>query len=349
MPVHALIPRLTRAAVVALATLLLSSCASDSGWSSAGLDLGRFRELNAFDTLMQRQDRVYRLIAPLLTKNTPLCDSAARPLLGFTAKNRYSYPMELRAAAESRLKLGGALQVVQVLDGSGAQRAGLRRGDVLLAIEGQALPQGAQAETEAARMMAPLMHGASRLSVRLSRGGRTKTFKVPLTPACAFSAEIGNAPHVNAYSDGRRIMLTAGMLDTLSDAEVTAILAREIAHGALGHARIMQMSSTLTGVIDALLPPRPDLTAFAGSAGIRPMEPGLDLEADRVALTMLARAGSDPALLLQTLARLAQTQPATVTSGYTALHPWTTERAAMMQTALSELRQKQPAGKPLLP
>jgi predicted Zn-dependent protease len=193
------------------------------------------------------------------------------------------------------------------------------------------------------------MRSAARLEVRVSRNGTTKTFKVPLTPACAFSAEIGNAPHVNAYTDGHRIMVTAGMLDTLSDAELTAILARELAHGTLGHARLMQMTSTLAGVIDALLPLRPDLAGFAGSAGIRPMDPALDQEADRVALYMLARASRDPALLPRTLARLAQYPPATVTSGYSAIHPWTAERAALMQTTVAELRQKQTSGQPLLP
>lgn len=343
--------RTVRAAITVLATLLLSSCASDPGRLTGGAPaiLARYNTEQAFDTLLRRQDRVYHVITPLLVKTTALCKSSARPLLGFTAKNRHSYPAELRAAVESRLKLSEPLQVLQVLDGSGAMRAGIRRGDVLQSIGGQALPQGAQAETEAAKLLQPLMRNAAELELTLLRDGKPVTVRVPFTLACAFAVEVGNAPHVNAYTDGRRILVTAGMLDVLSDAELSIILAREIAHGALRHARLTQTTSTIAAVIDALLPLRPDLSAFAGSAGIKPMDAKLDQEADRVALYMLARAGLDPTLAPRTLDKLALAYPQTITSSYTALHPWTGERASLMQATLDEIRQKQSAKKPLLP
>lgn len=301
------------------------------------------------DTLTARQDRVYKILAPLIARNAVLCKTSARPLLGFTAKNRYSFPAELRAAAESRLQLGESLQVMQVLEGSGAMRAGVRRGDVLGSIEGQTLPKGAQAETEAAKLIAPMLRNVAEVSVTVQRNGKPLTLTVPLTTACAFTVDIGNAPQVNAYADDRRILVTTGMLDALSDQELAVVLARAIAHNVQQHARAMQMRATLSGVIDALLVPRPDPAAFAGSAGLRPMEDKLDQEADRIALYMLARAGLDPAMAISTLEQLAQSHPATVTNGYTALHPWTSERAALMRSTLAEIRQKQAGKKALVP
>lgn len=340
----------TRAGLGILAACLLASCASDLGRAGAGATAqSRLNAEQALEAQVRRQDRVYRVIAPLLVKNTALCKTVARPLLGFTAKNRYSYPNELRGAAESRLMLGDALQVLQVLEGSGAMRAGIRRGDVLKSIEGQPLPLGAQAESEAAKIVLPLMRNASELSVSLSRNGEPITLQVPLTPACALTVEVGNAPHVNAYSDGRRILITAGMLDVMSDTGLAVILAREVAHTTLRHARTMQMASTLAGVIDALLAVRPDLGSFAGSAGIRPMDPQLDQEADHLALYLLARAGFDPVAAVPTLHKLAQAYPPGVANGYTAIHPWTDERAALMHSTLAEIRRKQLARKPLLP
>lgn len=301
------------------------------------------------DALLARQDRVYHLVAPLIVKNAVLCKASARPLLGFTAKNKYSYPSDLRPAAERRLKLGDTLQVMQVLDGSGAMRAGVRRGDLLQAIDEQPLPQGAQAETEAARMLAPLLKNASEVEIAVLRSGSPLKLKVPLTTACAFTVDIGNAPQVNAYSDGRRILVTVGMLDALPDAELTVILAREMAHNVQQHARAMQMRATLAGVIDALAAPKPDLSAFGGSAGIRPMDEKLDQEADRIALYMLARAGQDTSTAIATMERLAERYPATVSNSYTAIHPWTNERSALMRATLAEIRQKQSAKKPLVP
>ncbi|MFM7657356.1 MAG: M48 family metalloprotease [Burkholderiaceae bacterium] len=303
----------------------------------------------AFDQLIAQQDRVYRVIAPLIVKNAVLCKTAARPLLGFTAKNRYSYPAELRDAAIARLGTDEALRIVQVLDGSGAQRAGVQRGDALIAIAGKPIPQGPQAETETARVLAPLLRQTTEVDVALLRNGQPMTLKVALTTACAFTIDIGNAPHVNAYSDGRRIMVTTGLLAELSDQELAVILAREIAHNVQQHAAAMQTRATMAAIIDTLLPPTPDLSGFAGSAGLKPMDEKLDQEADRMALYMLARTGSDLLSAIATLDRLAQRYPATVLNSYTALHPWTGERQRQMRDTLAEIRKKQAGKKPLVP
>lgn len=303
----------------------------------------------AFDQLIALQDRVYRVIAPLIVKNAVLCKTAARPLLGFTAKNRYSYPAELRDAVVARMGADEALRVVQVLDGSGAQRAGVQRGDALIAIAGKPVPQGPQAETDTARVLAPLLRQTTEVDVALLRNGQPITLRVALTTACAFTIDIGNAPHANAYSDGRRIMVTAGLLAELSDQELAVILAREIAHNVQQHAAAMQTRATMAAIIDTLLPPSPDLSGFAGSAGLKPMDEKLDQEADRIALYMLARAGFDSSIAVATLDRLAQRYPATVLNNYTALHPWTVERQRQMRDTLAEIRKKQAGKKPLVP
>ncbi len=79
------------------------------------------------------------------------------------------------------------------------------------------------------------------------------------------------------------------------------------------------------------------------------MDDKLDQEADRIALYMLARAGYAPAAAQRVLQKLAQAYPASVANGYTALHPWTDERANLMRTAMAEIRQKQSAKKVLVP
>lgn len=349
-------------AALSMLPLLLAACSTTSTTSTPPLSTSSPSSVKTpapsrpepvaeqvLDKLLQRQERVYHVVAPLISKNAVLCKTSARPLLGFTAKNLYSFPSDLRSAAAARLKLGDALQVMQVLDGSGAMRAGVRRGDALQSIQGQALPTGPRAETEAAQLIGPLLKNVTDVDVAVLRNGSPLSLKVPLTTACAFTVDIGNAPQVNAYSDGRRIMVTTGMLEALSDQELVVILAREIAHNIQQHAQAMQMRATVSGVIDALLPPKPDLSSFAGKAGIKTMDEKLDQEADRIALYLLARAGANPATAIDTLERLAQRYPATVTSSYTALHPWTVERAALMRSALAEIQQKQKAKKALVP
>ena len=348
-----------RPGIAALLLVLLSACSTPSTKTDStpmpvmrngSSELPRENADPRLLALLASQDRVYRVAAPLITKNAPLCKSSSRPILGFTAKNKYSYPPELARTVESALKLGDTLQVMQVLEGSGAMRAGLRRGDQLQSLQEQPVPRGAQAENEAARVVAPLLKNATEIQVGLLRNGKPITLQVPLTQACAFAIEIGQAAHVNAYADGRRIMLTQGILDFLnSDDELAALLAREIAHNVQRHAVTMKMAATMSGIIDMLLPLSPDLRSFAGSAGLRAFDDKLDQEADRIALYLLARAGYAPEAAQRALQKLAQAYPVSVPNGYTALHPWTDERAALMRSTLAEIRQKQAAKKILVP
>ncbi len=341
------------ASLLLAASLLLSACSTAPVKTVSNAPEQKVQptqEIDALSAVIARQDRIYRVAAPLMVKNAPLCRSFARPLLGFTAKNLFSYPAELAPAAESALKLDDRLRVMQVLDGSGAMRAGIRAGDILQSIQDQPLPLGAQAENDAARLLAPLIKNATDISVVVLRQERAIRLTIPLTAACAFSMEIGNAPQVNAYADGRRIMITRGMLDFLSsDEELAVILAREIAHNILQHAASQQMTATVASMIDALLPLQPDASALASRGGLRPMSTKADQEADRLAMYLLARAGYDPAATERVIGKIAQAYPASQSPTYTALHPWTPERRQSIQTTLSEIRQKQTSKNPLLP
>lgn len=70
---------------------------------------------------------------------------------------------------------------------------------------------------------------------------------VPLTPSCGFRIELGHASNVNAYSDGSRILITQGMmLFTKSDQELAYVIAKEMAHNVLDHAK--SMNNTRAGI-----------------------------------------------------------------------------------------------------
>jgi hypothetical protein len=297
-----------------------------------------------------RQERIYRIAAPLIIKNAVLCRTQARPLLGFTAKNQYSYPHELTAAARQNLGLDERLQVMQILDGSGAIRAGLKRGDILQTIQDLAIPTGPQAEPETARMLSPILKNLSEINITVIRQNQPITVNVPLTLACAFAIDVGNAQHVNAYADGRRILLTRGVLDSFAaDEDVAVIIAREIAHNVLQHAKQQQQMATLSMVIDNLLLFKPDQIAANSSNGIKITPEKMDQEADRLALFILARAGYDIATFTRVMQKLAQTPNSSQALTYLTLHPWTEGRQSVIQATIKEIRQKQSTKKALVP
>ncbi len=339
------------------AALALTACATQAPSGSSGplpavtgsqaVESGEHATLRSLTAL---QDRLYRVTAPILVKNTELCKSNARNLLGFTAKNKYSYSIELASAAESFLGLDERLQVMGVLADSGAAKAGVRTGDKLIAIEGSPIPSGLNAERQAAAILLPLMNKRSTVKLSVARGGTEIPLTVPLTRACAFGVELGNAGHVNAYNDGRRVMLTRGMMKFVqSDTELAYVLAKELAHNSLRHAYKQNIAGTVNAIIENLARVQPDLSAMAGSSGIKAMPQDLDAEADRLALYMLARAGYDIDGAARFWQRLATQYPSSVLNGYTAIHPGTEHRISSIERTVAEIKARQASKRPLLP
>lgn len=302
------------------------------------------------DGIVLRQERIYRIAAPLIIKNAVLCRTQARPLLGFTAKNQYSYPPELAVAAQQSLGLDERLQVKQILDGSGAMQAGLKRGDILQSIQDQRLPTGTQAEPDTARLLSPILKNVTEIKITVVRQSQQITMNVPLTLACAFAIDVGNSQYINAYADGRRILLTRGLLDWLStDEDVAVVIAREISHNVLQHAKQLQQTATLSAMIDGLLVFKPDPSTVNASNGIKVVPEKMDQEADRLALYMLARANYDPTNFSRVLKRLSQAPYASHANSYQTLHPWTEERQNLIVSTLKEIRQKKSTKKVLVP
>jgi hypothetical protein len=300
--------------------------------------------------IVTQQDRLYRVAAPLLVKNTDLCKGNARNLLGFTAKNKHSFSDELSDAAQQLYGMDDRLQVMGVLAGSGAARTGIRVGDKLETVEGNPVPPGPGAERQAATMLAPLIMNGSSVKLTMLRNGVRIPVAVPFTRACAYSIELGNSDNVNAYNDGRRVLITRGMMNfAANDTELAYVLAKEMAHNSLNHARTQRTSGTAGAIIDNLIRVRPDMTAMAGTSGMRPTPQTLDAAADTLALYMLARAGYNVDQAPRFWERLASQYPPSVLNSYTALHPSTAYRLSVMDKILIDVKAKQAERQPLLP
>jgi hypothetical protein len=306
-------------------------------------------QLKALRILTAQQDRLYRVAAPLLVNNAPLCRNFARNLIGFSAKNQYSYSEDYVQAAQA-LGFGEQLQITGVLPDSGASRAGVMRGDLLTSVEGKAMPQGPKAEPDAAAILAPLVAKRTSVKLGLTRAGKSLVASVPLTQACGFGIELGNTDNVNAYADGRRVLVTRGMLNfTRSDTELAYVLAKELAHNALRYPLRMRMTATVGGIIDNLVRISPDTSTLNGSGGVKPMPKDMDVAADTVALYMLARAGYDVQGAHAFWQRLADQYPASVPNGYTAIHPSTAARMATIDRIVGNIHSKVAKKQPLFP
>ncbi|MFC5475069.1 M48 family metalloprotease [Paraherbaspirillum soli] len=298
--------------------------------------------------LVVQQDRLYDVAAPLLVNNAELCRNNARNLLGFTAKTKFSYSAEFIDAATA-MGLTDQLQVAGVLAGSGAARVGLKRGDLLVSIQDKPAPTGADAERKTALMLGALVNGRNSIKVTIARDGNNQPLNVALTRACAFGIELGNTDNVNSYADGRRVLITSGMMKFVqSDDELAYVIAREMAHNTLTHPAKQRITATMSGIIDNLMRLRPDTSSLGGSAGVKPYTQQQDAAADKLALFMVARAGYKIENAAAFWQRLATQYPVTVLNAHTAIHPATAYRLSAIQQAVQDIQAKQAAGAKLV-
>ncbi len=352
------------AATMATATaLLLTGCATQAPQQTGtaprvvertpeapGLNPQMAAAADTLSKMADLQNRLYKVASPLLIQNAELCKGQARNLLGFTAKNRWSYPGDYNEAAHVAFGMDERLQVTSVLAGSGAAKAGLQTGDVLLAAAGKPLPTGQHALSQAGAIFNKIVASQATLPMTVERRESERQLTIPVTRACAFAIELGNADNVNAYADGSRVLVTRGMIHfTRNDEELAYVLAKTMAHNMLGHASAQRNVSTIGSIIDNLKSVTPDTSMLIGSGGIKAMPPEMDAAADRLGLYLAARAGYDIDDADNFWKRLNETHPATVLNGYNANHPALAARLAAIAKAQAEIKADKKAKKPLTP
>ncbi len=304
----------------------------------------QIRELQSW---VGQQKRLYAVAAPLLMSNAALCKRSARNVPAFVVKTRYSYSDELAAAAKSTFGLGEQPQVMLLFPASGAVTSGLLEGDVLLAVGDVKIAPGPNAERDANKVLdAAAQKARAPLTLTIRRLGAPMTVNLGLTRACSYTIELGATDVVNSYTDGRRVMVTRGMLDAVrSDDELAYVLAKEIAQAAL----VRTAAPGMRQVMDRLTLPVPAVGASLRLPTVAPYVPVTDATADKLALYMLIRAGLAIDEVPAFWQRLASAHPASIANGHTALHPATSYRVSVIRAVTASIKQRQLNDLPLVP
>jgi hypothetical protein len=285
-------------------------------------------------------NHLYSVAAPLMIQNVDVCTRNARRILGFTAKNKYSYSSEFVPAAEAALGLDDRLRVAKVLPGSGAATAGVREGDILFAVNGKPLPEGPNAEREAASLFATETRGRTNIELTVLRDTEQVPIDVPLTQACAFGLERGDTDEIISLADGYRVLVSHGMLQFVqSDAELAYVLAHEFGHNLL----TTKQRPDLSEAIDRLRLMSPAEHAQPAPLGIAPYGREIEARADELALYMLARSGVPLDGYVDFWTRL------DAAGLVNQIHAPIAERAGAIAVSMRAIARKKGRGEPLLP
>lgn len=322
-----------------LPTIMLGACGSGVPVADAGLEMAdpAERRLIALTDLDQRVARVgYRLSAA----NADLCP-VVRSSAGWLVHAASQYSPELRPHAEARFGLDGDLPgLLAVPEGSSAAHAGLRRGDLILSVNGQALSRGPERraavfeglEANIQRLDLALARGTADLIVR--RGDAEQAVSVTPHRACGYDVQLDPSDELNARADGKRLFITTAMAGfAATDDELALVLGHELAHHVLGHQNwhAAETRGRQTQTVPAL----------DGAAG------GRERQADRVGLYLAARAGFDTSIAPAFWRRFGAYNWRVRFPQWN--HPSAESRARALEQVQAEIIALQAAGRPLTP
>ncbi|GGB91003.1 hypothetical protein GCM10011352_16310 [Marinobacterium zhoushanense] len=299
--------------------------------------------------VMEYQQRIERIGAPLLKAALPFCEDNRTGYLGLKVDNISAWPDEYRKIALKTLELDEALKVTGVTPGSAAERADVRVGDMLLAVDGKTTIGGPGAVDDYKQMV----QRAGNVSIKLDllRGEERLTRELKPDPACNYTLHVVMDNAINAYADGQNVIITSGLIRFAeSDAEVAMVLAHEIAHNAMKHLEAKQSNISAASLLDILVAAYGVNTRglFANLGG-QAFTKEFEQEADYVGLYILARADVPMNGLSDFWRRMAAESPDANSNSIFRTHPISAKRTLAIEQASAEIDGKRTRGEQLLP
>lgn len=186
--------------------------------------------------LRQQMDRVTQVEWRLRNAAGDLCP-AGSTAFGLTFDNLDAYRKEDRPIVSQLVNLTRLPQIAAVANGSPSAAAGLQPGDTVTFIDYRST-EDMLAETKAPDLFSEelseqlaqrLPQDVLHLTVR--RGNTDLSFELKGRVLCAAPVVLSVQQKIDAYSDGRRIAVTSGLVDfTENEAELALVIGHEMGH-----------------------------------------------------------------------------------------------------------------------
>jgi len=243
-------------------------------------------------TLREADLRVAAAAYRIALAGRPLC-SQTYPLTGILFHHLAEYEPADRALVTQRYGLDRGPGILLVVAGSPAARAGLAAGDALLAVNGAPFPSPVaiaaepdrdkwrpRVEASEAQLEDQLARGPAELD--LLREGRQMRLTLDSVPGCLGRVRLARSTQLNAFANGRYVVMTTAMLNFLrGDDELAVVLAHELSHNILRHPALLDEQGV----------PKRGLLRGIGKNAKRVWR--TEEEADRLGIRLMAAAGYD--------------------------------------------------------
>ncbi len=286
--------------------------------SSGGMAAGRGPEsgqLRSFDA------RVETIGHRLAVASHDLCaDRQWRP--GIVLHSLAQYEGSSRDAAIHVFGLDKGPAILAVAAGGPAESAGLAADDILLGVDGEALPKPKGSGFAATEVILDAFERAfadGYATIDLLRRGERFTIPVPAELGCATRFQVVPKRSPDARADGVYVQLHLGLADHVEDDdELAAVIAHEFAHNILRHKARLSQSGRSSGRVRKT-----------------------EIEAERMSVHLLHRAGFDPEAAIRFWTRFRRHGLNFLTSP---THPGWRRRIALFTEEIAAIRAAEAAG-----
>lgn len=244
-------------------------------------------ENRAFALLRRADLRLAAIGERLAIANAALCRDR-QPRIGIVLHALEQYRPGVRAAAREAFGFDAPIAVEAVVPGSIADRAAIKAGDGLIAINDMPLSQEFAADNAPAntttrdavdRRLAELPPNHP-IRLRLVHAGETRDVTVEPQVGCRVRFEVHELDE--AAAGATTVQIGAPYLDRFDDAALTVIAAHELSHVILRHRARLEAAGASYGALSEL-----------GKSGR--LHRQAESEADRLSVFVLYNAGYDPA------------------------------------------------------
>lgn len=288
----------------------------------------------------------------VLVAALPICDAEFhRRDLGFSVASLSSFPAHYAEAAGVILNMGDALQVVTVAAGSPAAVAGIKPGDKLVAMNGMPVVRGKDAAKNFDKTVASLLELDNAIKFKMERAGAPQEVSLKGQMLCYFPPVATMGDEVNAYADGKYIVISKGMLRFVeNDLELSTVVAHELAHNMMRHMDAKKSNYWLGTAADiAAALAGVNTQGTFGRMGATAYSQDFESEADYVGVYVQALAQQPIEKVAGFWRRMAAEHPGGIKENHGASHPSTPQRFIAIEQTVQEIRNKQKAGFPLAP
>lgn len=345
--------------VVFSSLLLCAACAPVSRLPALSTD-----EINAEQRVEQlahirkyygELHRVDTVAFRIRTANRADCRGWESAQIGLFAATPQSLPRRYQSYSREALDLTWVRPtVISVVENSPAAKAGIVKGDEIIALNGELIPL-----TGTAGWMAGWLafHGPLPLQANLRNDGVDRTVTITPVMGCAIPIQYITDDAVNASTNGKKIIIHSAIVEMAkTDAQLAHVIGHELAHANLGHLDKQLVNSVVGWVSGTAI----DVGILAGGvstggafgreftkAGERAFSVNFEREADYVGAYYAARAGYDLNGVEEFWRATSLAHPNSIRLATT--HPLTPVRFVQMKQVAAEIEAKRRRGAPLVP